>query len=424
MRRPSPQPSLHRCSLADLEAQITELAGQLNAATYRWLTLIGEFDRRQGWADGSLHSCAHWLNFKCGLDLGAAREKVRVASALPGVPKIAAAMQRGELSYSKVRALTRVATAATEENLLMIALHGTAHHVEKVVRLFRRAQEAEELSREAQQQAGRAVEYWYDTDGSLVLKARLPALAGGLLVKALEVALEAVPATELNVEFAEEQPVSYASRRADALARVAEGYLQNPVDSAESSTADRYQVVVHVDAETLKEQTAGRCHLEHGPALPAATVRRLTCDASLVVTGAIIKDVHDHVHVNLTPTSGENEDNEWNGEFSTEGSSNFAFADLNVVANGGHTGWHTHPGILLISVASGSIEWFDANCNRTVYNAGDSLTEANKPHYVRNVGSVDSRLLIAYVIPKDMPRRVDIPLGNIPACAHAAGIDN
>jgi quercetin dioxygenase-like cupin family protein len=143
-----------------------------------------------------------------------------------------------------------------------------------------------------------------------------------------------------------------------------------------------------------------------------------------VVTGAIIKDVHDHVHVNLTPTSGENEDNEWNGEFSTEGSSNFAFADLNVVANGGHTGWHTHPGILLISVASGSIEWYDANCKLTVYNAGDSLTEANKPHYVRNIGSVDSRLLIAYVIPKDMPRRVDIPLGNIPACAHAAGIDN
>jgi Domain of unknown function (DUF222) len=286
MKSSSREPSLRRCSLADLEARITELAGQLNAATYRWLTLIGEFDRRQGWADGSLHSCAHWLNFKCGLDLGAAREKVRVAGALPGVPKIAAAMKRGELSYSKVRALTRVATAATEENLLMIALHGTAYHVEKVVRLFRRAQEAEELSREAQQQAGRAVEYWYDTDGSLVLKARLPALGGGLLVKALEVALEAVPATELNVEFAEEQPISYASRRADALARVAEGYLQNPVDSAETapsgSTADRFQVVVHVDAETLQEQTAGRCHLEHGPSLPAATVRRLTCDASLI----------------------------------------------------------------------------------------------------------------------------------------------
>ena len=73
-------------SLEELEAQITQLAGHLNAANYRWLALIGEFDRRNGWADGKLPSCAHWLNFKCGLDLGAAREKVRVAGALPGVP--------------------------------------------------------------------------------------------------------------------------------------------------------------------------------------------------------------------------------------------------------------------------------------------------------------------------------------------------
>ena len=112
---------------------------------------------RNGWADGKLPSCAHWLNFKCGLNLGAAREKVRVAHALVGLPKIAASMSRGELSYSKVRALTRVACEATEDNLLMIALHGTAHHVERLVRCYRRAQEAEELSREAQQhEIGRA----------------------------------------------------------------------------------------------------------------------------------------------------------------------------------------------------------------------------------------------------------------------------
>lgn len=91
------------CSLEELEAQITALAGQLNAANFRWLTLIAEFDRRHGWADGKLPSCAHWLNFKVGLNLGAAREKVRVAHALAGLPKIASAMGRGELSYSKVR---------------------------------------------------------------------------------------------------------------------------------------------------------------------------------------------------------------------------------------------------------------------------------------------------------------------------------
>src|ERR1700690_4280062 len=126
MKSPSPDPSLCECSLEDLEAQITQLAGQLNAANFRWLTLIAEFDRRHGWADGKLPSCAHWLNFKVGLNLGAAREKVRVAHALPGLPKIASAMARGELSYSKVRAVSRGAREATEENFLMIALHGTA----------------------------------------------------------------------------------------------------------------------------------------------------------------------------------------------------------------------------------------------------------------------------------------------------------
>src|ERR1700728_1091636 len=111
-----PSAGSKRASLAELVAQITELAGQLNAAQYRWLMLIAEFDRRLGWSDGKLGSCAHWLNFKCGLNLGAAREKVRVAQALSGLPLISASMARGELSYSKVRALSRVACAATEEN--------------------------------------------------------------------------------------------------------------------------------------------------------------------------------------------------------------------------------------------------------------------------------------------------------------------
>src|SRR5580692_864531 len=155
-------------TLAALEAQITELAGQLNAAQYRWLMLIAQFDRLNGWSDGQLRSCAHWLNFKCGLNLGAAREKVRVAHALAGLPKIAASMARGELSYSKVRAVSRVACEATEENFLMIALHGTAHHVESLVRGFRQAQQAAELSREAQQHVNRSVSYEYAEDGSLV----------------------------------------------------------------------------------------------------------------------------------------------------------------------------------------------------------------------------------------------------------------
>jgi hypothetical protein len=273
-------------SLEELEAQITELAGHLNAANYRWLSLIAEFDRRKGWTDGKLPSCAHWLNFKCGLNLGAAREKVRVGHALASLPKIAASMARGELSYSKVRALTRVACAATEDTLLGFALHCTAFHVERLVSGFRRAQEAEALSREAQQHTRRSVTYWYAEDGSLILKARLPAVAGALVIQALEAAVETTPQTEIGAEDVEEHRISFESRRADALFVVAESFLAASESAPNSAdrrhSADRYHIVVHVDAETLHERSPGRCEIEHGPSIPIETVRRLTCDASLI----------------------------------------------------------------------------------------------------------------------------------------------
>jgi hypothetical protein len=234
------------------------------------------------------HSCAHWLNFKCGVALGAAREKVRVAHALEKLPKISAAMTRGELSYSKARALTRVANEATEDYFLSIALHGTAHHVERLVRGFRRAKEAEELSREARQHAGRSVTCLFDEDGSLVLKARLPADVGVLLMKALDAALEEIPTPNVPAgtspmnpsrDSADERP-SRAARRADALGALAETFLKHGVQAL--SGGERQQIVVHVDAETLRDSIAGRCEIDEGPAMPAETVRRLACDCSLV----------------------------------------------------------------------------------------------------------------------------------------------
>ncbi|TAK55123.1 MAG: DUF222 domain-containing protein [Gammaproteobacteria bacterium] len=117
---------------------ITELAGHLNAAQARFLALLAELDRRDAWAEWGVRSCAHWLNWKCGLNLGAAREKIRVARALERLPRIAAAMAAGQLSYAKVRAMTRAADESTEEYFLQIALHGTANHVERLARGFRR----------------------------------------------------------------------------------------------------------------------------------------------------------------------------------------------------------------------------------------------------------------------------------------------
>ncbi|MGH8866260.1 MAG: DUF222 domain-containing protein, partial [Burkholderiales bacterium] len=268
-------------STPDLMDQITELAGHLNAAHARWLALIAEFDRRNAWAEWGVKSCAHWLNWKCGLDLGAAREKLRVAHALEQLPRIAAAMAVGSLSYSKVRAMTRVADEATEEYFLNVALHGTAHHVEKLVRAFRRAQESQELSREAQQQASRSLTWFHDEDGSLVIKARLPAEAGAVFLKALEAAGNALPPPDVAAETGLESVQSHTVRRADALALMAEGFLASEQHSL--SGGDRQQIVVHVDAQTLKHDHAGRCELDEGPGIAAETARRLACDASLVI---------------------------------------------------------------------------------------------------------------------------------------------
>src|SRR5437867_3112090 len=117
--------------------EIAELSAHLDAATARLLDLIREFDARGGWNTGFL-SCAGWLTWRVGLDPGAARERVRVARALGTLPRLAQALARGELSYAKVRALTRVATPETEERLLAVGRAGTAAHVERIVRGWRR----------------------------------------------------------------------------------------------------------------------------------------------------------------------------------------------------------------------------------------------------------------------------------------------
>jgi hypothetical protein len=288
-----PESKVSSLSSSQLESALTELAGHLNAATHRWLVLLAEFDSRNAWNGGGSQSCAHWLNWKCGIDMGAAREKVRVAHALTTLPLISDAMARGQLSYAKVRALTRVACAGTEKYLLSIALHGTAQHVENTVRHFRRAKEIEELSRDKEQQINRCLTYSFDDDGSLVFKGRLPAESGALVLKALQAAMasleeltagdrDAPPNLNENVSaetssFSETTP---RMKRADALVLMAESFLAN--GPKELSGGDRHQVVIHVSAETLATRQPGCCEIEDGPSIAVETARRITCDASLV----------------------------------------------------------------------------------------------------------------------------------------------
>jgi hypothetical protein len=259
-----------------LGAEITELCSYIYAAESRLLTLIREFDEKQYWAQQGLCSCAHWLNFKCGIGMNAAREKVRVAHALNKLPKISEGFAKGALSYSKVRAVTRIADETNEDYLLMIAEHGTAHHVEKLVSKYRTAKRLQDAEIANEQYNNREVSHYYDHDGSLVIKARLPAEQGALIVKALEMAMDAdfADVTAVTSEDHDES-TPIAARRADALTNIAETYMNN--NESSGSTADRYQVILHVGAAQGRDP-----HLEDGPHVTAVTSRRIACDSSLV----------------------------------------------------------------------------------------------------------------------------------------------
>ena len=260
-----------------LGAEITELCSYIYAATYQLLVKIREFDENEYWAVGGVCSCAHWLNFKCGIGMNAAREKVRVAHALAKLPLICEAFRMGQVSYSKVRAMTRIADETNEDYLLMIANHGTAHHVEKLVSQYRRCKRLQDPDNANEAHKNRELYYFHDEDGSLVIKARLPAEQGALILKAIDMAIEAKEA-DVTAETSEAETIS--TRRADALAEIAETYMQT--EPVPSSTADRYQVVVHVTAETSSSTVVENSHMEDGPHVTAETSRRIACDCTVV----------------------------------------------------------------------------------------------------------------------------------------------
>jgi 5-methylcytosine-specific restriction endonuclease McrA len=271
--------------LEHLGDQIAELSAHLDAATGRLLALIREFDARGGWNTG-FTSCAHWLAWRIGLDLGAARERVRVARALTTLPRLEQALARGELSYAKTRALTRVATPENEARLLSVGRAGTAAHVERIVRGWRRVDRQAEARIAARQAAARQLHVREDEDGTVVIHGRLTPDVGALLRRALEAASEALYQRARSSADPQPDPATAtptrAQQQADALALLVETALHRELDPG--APGERYQVVVHVDADTLVDPSGpGQSVLENGANVSAETSRRLACDGTRVI---------------------------------------------------------------------------------------------------------------------------------------------
>jgi hypothetical protein len=264
-----------------LEAEITSLAAQINAGCCRWLELVAEFDRREAWGSWGCRSCAEWVAWQCALTTRAAREHVRVARRLEELPRIHEEFASGRLSYSKVRALTRVAEPESEEDLLELARYATASQLERIVRGLRHVTTEEA----AERQESRYLVTWWEEDGSLCVRAQLPPEEGAVFLRALDAAHDRIREgheQSYRGGSAEprttpiEQPIPANHTHADALVEMAAGSV------VARGSPDRYEVMVHVDTDVLSHDARGQVRIDDGPALAPETARRLACDASVI----------------------------------------------------------------------------------------------------------------------------------------------
>jgi len=245
--------------------EIAALAAQLEAGKYRLITKIGEFDAQGGYVREGALSCAHWLSYRVGLGLGPAREKVRVARLLPKFPLVAQAFEAARVSYSKVRAITRVATPENEAMLVDLATSAPASVLETLCRRFRGVARAErETPAEADER--RTVAVHHTDDGRLRLSVELDGDEGARLLAALDLARFDVSAETSRT-------------RADALMVLVESFLAEGPRSRTGGSPT--EVRLHV---TEHELQSGGGFIENAGCVgvSAETSRRLACDAAVV----------------------------------------------------------------------------------------------------------------------------------------------
>lgn len=277
-----------------LADRIREFSAHLAAGEYRWLVLIAEFVRRDAHAPGGFHSPAHWLSWSCGLAPSAARERIRVAMALGDLPLVSEAFSTGQLSYSKVRALTRIADTDSEPELCELAKQTTAGQLEIIVRAWRRHHRDNDLDRARTQHDKRQISWRSDDDGCLV---------GNFCIQP-----EHAPGFEATIETflpdppprdrddLDTRPPTLRQRRADAFVAA----LDAAAGERNRPGAERVLAVIEVEAEVLADDTDGTCQIQGGPALAAETARRLTCDAR---TMEIQTDANGEVVSQTKPTA-------------------------------------------------------------------------------------------------------------------------
>jgi hypothetical protein len=263
--------------------RVVVLYAEITAATRAFLRAVVECDRHGDWAEEGFGCCAEWLSWRLGITRNAANEKVRAALALEELPLISEAMARGELSVSKVRALTRAATPESEAELLEFARTMSAASLERLVRGWKILDPAGEQREDRLRHSLRRLSVFPDGEGMYAVRGVITPEVAAVLMRAVEAASDALfRACADEAERPEPEQL-----RADALGLVAEralvaGFAEESAPIS-GSRAERYQVMLHVEAETLRESgEPAMSELKDGTRVTSATARRLACDAGLV----------------------------------------------------------------------------------------------------------------------------------------------
>ena len=260
----------------DLGSQIVGLAGRLAAAMCRWLLLVAEFDARDGAARFGLASTARWLSYACGLSRRTAIDHVRVARSLAAFPALTESMSAGRLSYSHVRAISRVARPGEEQlvaDLIVVAEHGTVGHLETMVRGLQTVEDNEKGPVPPEEYAA----WSWSSESQWRLAARLDPERGAVVQKAVET-------------IARTEGISHA----DALVRMAEMTLAAQQDGGrarELRAEERAAVVIHLDGANVPTKDEGvrsrerfrrpYARIADGPGLPDRVVKRLLCSGRI-----------------------------------------------------------------------------------------------------------------------------------------------
>ncbi|HSS94951.1 MAG TPA: DUF222 domain-containing protein [Candidatus Dormibacteraeota bacterium] len=266
-----------------LQDEICESSAHAHAAMAKVAMACARFDEIGGWCDGGIRSFPHWLAINAGFDNRTGGQLLRVGQALTKLPMIAEAFSAGRLSFDKVRQVTWVATPATEQILLEIALGASGAQLERICCALRRIEKARAPKQADYHLRLRGLWTGWDEDGMLELKAKLTPEDAAVLQAALESITGSRPVPPPIGEGASDPADDrWAARRADALVAMCENVLAGGADGLVKSGAAT-QVVVHVDVGILTgESSDGRCYVEGGSPLSTGAARRLACDAEVV----------------------------------------------------------------------------------------------------------------------------------------------